>query len=170
MNIREATTADTEAVGPLILKCLAQHEAWDSIRYGLAPDVAGEYRRWFGRLAEDPRTTILVAEADGRMAGYLVATVHRDRPIYRTGDYVVIHDLWVEDSSGEAGRDLLNSAAKRFAASGVTQLRAATAASNEKTRKLLEACGFRVCQIDLLMELPKTKRKSSRKAEPAKPH
>jgi L-amino acid N-acyltransferase YncA len=166
MHVREATTADTEIVAPLILKVLAQHDSWDPARYGLLPDVAGEYRRWFGKLAEDPRTTILLAEEDGRVAGYLVATVHHDRPIYRTGEYVVIHDLWVDDRGGDAGRELLKAAAAHYAGTGVTQLRAATAAANERMRGLLQASGFRVCQIDLLMELPKPKaRKAARRDE-----
>jgi L-amino acid N-acyltransferase YncA len=157
MLIREATSADTDAIAPLILKCLAQHEAWDSARYGLSPDVAREYRRWFGKLAEDPRTTILVAEVDGRLTGYLVATVHRDRPIYRTGDYVVIHDMWVDEAGGDAGRELLKTAAERYAAAGITQLRSATASANERIRGVMQSCGFRVCQIDLLMELKAAK-------------
>lgn len=167
MIVREATSADSETVAPLILTCLTQHESWDAARYGLAPDVAKEYRRWFGRLAEDPRTTILVAESEGKPVGYLVATVHRDRPIYRTGDYAVIHDLWVEDSAGEAARELLHDAAQRYAAAGVNQLRAATAAANERVRTLLKSSGFRVCQIDLLMELPapKARKKPPRRAD-----
>jgi L-amino acid N-acyltransferase YncA len=165
MIVREATTADSDAVAPLILTCLKQHESWDAARYGLAADVAKEYRRWFGRLAEDPRTTILVAELEGRPVGYLVATVHRDRPIYRTGDYAVIHDLWVEDSASEAAQELLKDVALRYAAAGVTQLRAATAAANERVRTLLKSSGFRVCQIDLLMELPtpKVRKKPARR-------
>jgi L-amino acid N-acyltransferase YncA len=119
--------------------------------------VGKEYRRWFGRLAEDPRTTILIAEENGKPVGYMVATVRQDRPIYRTGDYVVIHDLWVENPDGDAGRALLKDAAERYAAAGVTQLRAATAAANERVRTLLKSAGFRVCQIDLLMELPAPK-------------
>lgn len=168
MIVREATTADSDAVAPLIIACLTQHEAWDAARYGLKTDVEKEYRRWFGRLAEDPRTTILIAEDNGRPVGYMVATVRRDRPIYRTGDYVVIHDLWVENPDGEAGRELLKDAAERYAAAGVTQLRAATAAANERVRTLLKSTGFRVCQIDLLMELPvpkKRKRPARRPAE-----
>lgn len=166
MLIREATAADSEVVAPLILKVLTQHEAWDPARYGLSPNLAKEYRRWFGKLAEDPRTTILLAEVKGRVVGYLVGTVHHDRPIYRTGDYVVIHDLWVDDAGADAGRELLKAAADHYAKTGVTQLRAATAAANERMRGLLQASGFRVCQIDLLMELPKPKpRKSARRVE-----
>lgn len=172
MIVREATTADSDAVAPLIIACLTQHQSWDAARYGLAPEVEKEYRRWFGRLAEDPRTTILIAETDGRPVGYMVATVHRDRPIYRTGDYVVIHDLWVENPDGDAGRELLKHAAERYAAAGVTQLRAATAAANERVRTLLKSAGFRVCQIDLLMELPapKPRKKASRRAAGAAPN
>ncbi|HEY2586025.1 MAG TPA: GNAT family N-acetyltransferase [Tepidisphaeraceae bacterium] len=170
MQIREATTADTEVVAPLILKVLARHEKWDPARYGLAPEVEKEYRRWFGRLAEDPRTTILIAEDEGRVVGYLVATVHHDRPIYRTGDYVVIHDLWVDDGNPDAGRELLKAVAEHYSNIGVTQLRAATAAANERVRALLQSAGFRVCQIDLLMELPKPKsRKATRRVEGTTP-
>lgn len=167
MIVREATTADSDAVRPLILACLTQHEKWDAARYGLAAQVEKEYRRWFGRLAEDPRTTILIAEENGRPVGYMVATVRRDRPIYRTGDYVVIHDLWVETPDGDAGRELLKHAAERYAAAGVTQLRAATAAANERVRTLLKSAGFRVCQIDLLMELPSPKPRKRPARKPA---
>jgi L-amino acid N-acyltransferase YncA len=170
MQIREATTADTEVVAPLILKVLAQHEVWDPARYGLAADVAKEYRRWFGKLAEDPRTTILIAEDLGRVVGYLVATVHHDRPIYSTGDYVVIHDLWVDEGGAEAGRELIKAVAEHYAKTGVTQLRAATAAPNERIRALLQSAGFRVCQIDLLMELSKPKsRKTARRVDGSAP-
>jgi hypothetical protein len=79
---------------------------------------------------------------------------------------VVIHDLWVEDPDGPAGRELLKHAADRYAAAGVTQLRAATAVANERFRTFLQSAGFRVCQIDLLMELPapKPRKKPARKA------
>jgi L-amino acid N-acyltransferase YncA len=168
MTIREATPADIDSLGPLLLKHLARQELWDGSRYGLHPDMGREYRRWFGRLAEDPRSTVLVAAGEAGFVGFLVATVHRDRPIYRTGEYAVIHDLWLDDEAGDdAGREMLKFAAQRFAASGITQLRAATAAANERVRALLQGCGFHICQIDLLKELPAPKPRKQSVRPPA---
>ena len=170
MTIREANSADTESVGHLILQSLSQHQAWDSARFGLLPDVRKAYRQWFGRLAEDPRAAVLIAETDGKVVGFLVVTVERDAPIYRITEYAQIHDLWVAEEHAEAAKTLILAAEARFAGSGITQLRATTAAANERVRKLLEASGFSVCTIDLLKQIPaaRPRKSAARDLPPAK--
>jgi len=156
MTVREAIAGDAEAVGPLLLKCCAQHEAWDAAKYGLTENVIREYRRWFGQIAEDPRTFLLVAEDGKKVVGFLIAAVRREAPIYRLKEYALIQELWVEPEyhGTGVGRDLINAAAAMVRPLGITQMRAETAASNEPLRKMLESCGFRTCMVDLLLELP----------------
>ena len=158
MTIREAIAGDAEAVAPMVVRCCAQHEAWDAAKYAVTDDLVREYRRWFGQISEDPRSFLLVAEDESRkIVGFLIAAVRREAPIYRLKEYALVQELWVEPGYEHTGvgREMILSAAATFGAMGITQMRAETAAANEPLRKLLESCGFRVCTIDLLMEVPK---------------
>jgi len=46
------------------------------------------------------------AEREGKLVGFLVATVEKEIPIYRLDSFGFIHDVWVErNTATKASRD-----------------------------------------------------------------
>lgn len=154
MTIRPATNDDVPQVLPMVGKLAALHESWDSQRYPYIPGIDQRYDRWLRARAEDPRSVFLVAEVSGRVVGFVVATVEKNIPIYRTAEFGFVHDLWVDEDYRHEGtaRQMVMLLIERFLELGVRQIRLETAADNEAARKLFESCGFRTSTIEMLFE------------------
>lgn len=166
MNIREADAGDTEGIAALVRKSCALRASGDPARYELTADVIREYRLWFGRVAEDPRNLLLVAEEGEAIVGFMIAVVKREMPIYKLTEYAMIQEMWVEPEHepAGAGRDLVAKASELFLAMGIRQIRVEAPAPDERLRKMLESCGFRVCSVDLLLDIPP--RRPRRRGQP----
>ncbi|NWF58713.1 MAG: GNAT family N-acetyltransferase [Fischerella sp.] len=155
MQIRPATPADVTAVLPMVAKICALHESWDAAKFGILPDPEKRYEKWLQRLATDKRSVFLVAENQGRLVAFLVATVEREIPIYRLQEYAVVHDLWVELEYRQNGiaRQMVMQAIERFQQMEIQQIRLDTAAINEAARRLFASCGFKISTVEMLMEI-----------------
>ena len=155
MLIRAAKASDVEAVLPMVVAICSMHERLDPARYAMLPDVVDRYRSWLPKRAEDPRSVFLVADTNPSLAGFLIATIEKNIPIYQLEEFGFIHDVWVDPQHRRSGiaRALVEEAANRFRAMGIAQLRLETAAANEHARDLFTACGFRVGTIDMLRQL-----------------
>ncbi|MBW4670791.1 MAG: GNAT family N-acetyltransferase [Cyanomargarita calcarea GSE-NOS-MK-12-04C] len=155
MLIRPATPDDVLAVLPMVAKICALHETWDNAKYGFLPNPEQGYERWLKRLATQERSVFLVAEDEGRLLGFVVATVEKEIPVYRLEEYAFVHDLWVEAEYRKQGvaRELIMQTVERFQNLGVKQIRLDTVAINEAARRLFASCGFRISTIEMLKEL-----------------
>ncbi len=178
MLIRPATPDDVPAVLPMVGAVCAMHQRLDPARYPMLPDVVERYRLWLPKRAEDPRSVFLVAQpgpaevpspphpvtSQSRrgdpspphpLAGFLIATVERNIPIYTLEEFGFIHDMWVEPPFRRRGvaAALIDKALRRFLELGMTQVRLETAAANDAARRLFESRGFRTGTIDLLRGL-----------------
>jgi ribosomal protein S18 acetylase RimI-like enzyme len=155
VEIRAAKPEDVPNVLPMVEKIAALHEQWDSAKYGYLPNPSQRYSRWMATRATDPRSVFLVAETQGRLVGFIVATVEKEIPIYRLDEYGFIHDLWVEPEyrNEGVGRQMTMLLIERFREVGVKQIRCDTAAKNETARKLFESCGFRPSVVEMLLEM-----------------
>jgi len=156
MEVRPATADDVPAVVPMVAKICALHEAWDPAKYSFLPGTPQRYHGWLTKRAADPRSVFLVADAQPKLAGFLIATVEDEIPIYRLKQFGFIHDLWVEEDYRHegVGRQLVMLAIERFKAMGMQQIRLDTAFPNDAARKLFAACGFRPSTTEMLLELP----------------
>lgn len=150
--IRPATSDDVPALLPMVAAICALHESWDPDKYGFLPDIVERYRSWFPQRATDPRSVFLVAEVSSALAGYLIATIEDEIPIYRLKQFGFIHDMWVEPAHRGQGiaRHLVDAAVARFAELKITQVRLDTAAANDIARRLFASCGFRVSTTEML--------------------
>lgn len=83
----------------------------------------------------------LVAEIDGRVAGYAYAVPFRKRPAYR---YTLKHSIYVHNEfmSSGIGRTLLPALMEACAAAGYRQLIGYVDASNQASLRLHESLGF----------------------------
>lgn len=159
MTIRSATPDDVPMVLPMVEKIVAFHEALDPARFASRGKPAEKYRDWLTDRAKDARSVFLVADvgstgATSQLAGFLVATVTREIPIYKTVEYGFIHDLWVEESFRNEGyaRQMVMLAVERFHEIGVDQVRLDTAYSNQAAQNLFKSCAFRPTNIEWLIE------------------
>jgi ribosomal protein S18 acetylase RimI-like enzyme len=161
MNIRPATPADVPQVLPMVTEICALHESWDQAKYGFRAPPADLYRGWLTARSTDPKSVFLVADrtvaanAVPHLAGYLVATVEPEIPIYRVKEFGFIHDVWVEPAYRHEGlaRQLVMLAIEKFREINVPQIRLDTANANEAARSLFRACGFRISTMEMLQEL-----------------
>lgn len=157
MLIRRAKQSDIPAVLPMVGKICALHETWDGAKYGFLPNPAQRYESWLSKLVNGDRSIFLVAEDQSKalLAGFLVATIDREIPIYRLKEFAFIHDLWVEPEYRRSGvaRQLVMQSIEQFQKMGVEQIRLDTAANNDAARKLFSECGFRPSVVEMLIEL-----------------
>jgi GNAT superfamily N-acetyltransferase len=155
MDYRSATPADVPAVLPMVAAIAALHESWDPGKFGYKPHPERMYQRWMTARATDPRAVFLLAVGDQTPAGFLIATVETEIPVYRLDEFGFIHDIWVEPPYRNEGvaRQLVMLAIEKFRDIGVKQVRADTAAVNEAARGLLRSCGMRPSTTEMLIEL-----------------
>ena len=161
MLIRPATADDVPLVLPMVQRLADLHQSWDVRRYSYLPDIGRRYDRWLRSRADDARSVFLVAEASpGKLAGFSVATVEGEIPIYRTTEVGFLHDLWVEEDYRHegVGRQMTMLLIERFKEMGIRQVRLETAAANEAARALFRSCGFRVSTIEMMLETDSTER------------
>ncbi len=152
--IRPGKPGDVSALVPMIEAICALHQRWDPAKFGFVDHVASMYRKWLTAQARDARSVFLVAEADGRVVAFLIATVERTAPIYRLSEYGLIRDLWVDHGrrAQGIGRRMVRTAIDSFAAQGVTQLRLETAFANDTARAFFASLGFRISATEMLIE------------------
>jgi len=159
MQIRSAIPQDVPMVLPMVEKIVAFHEALDPSRFASRGNPSAKYHDWLVERSADPRSVFLVADAASagtapQLASFLVATVMREIPIYKTAEYGFIHDLWVEEAFRNEGyaRQMVMLAVERFYEMGVDQVRLDTAYSNQAAQGLFKSCGFRPTNIEWLIE------------------
>jgi GNAT superfamily N-acetyltransferase len=155
MITRVANAGDFESVFPMLRQHRLQQQQIDPALYRLHPDAERRFLRWVGEVGEDPRSTLLVAEEQGRLIGFVYAVVERELPIYLCQEFAVIREWWVEPAFRRrgVGKALIELAIAELAAVGVGQLRVRIASGDADTRALLGRCGFRAATCDMVKEL-----------------
>ena len=164
MITRLANPGDHEAVFPMLRQLRLQQQQLDAALYQLHPDAEQRFLRWVGEVGEDPRSTLLVAEEQGQIVGFVYAVIERDLPIYLHAEFAVIREWWVEPAfrGRGAGRALIDLAVKELARAGVCQLRVRTAVWDADVRALLRRCGFRAGTCEMVKDLRPPKDKSEK--------
>ena len=162
LTTRVANSGDFESVFPMLRQLRLRQQQGDPGLYQLHPEAERRFLRWVGEVGEDPRSTLLVAEEQGRLVGFAYAVVERDLPIYQCDEFAVIREWWVEPSCRRrgAGKALIDLAIAELAGVGVCQLRVRTAAGDADARAVLQHCGFRGGACEMVRDLRPTDAKS----------
>jgi L-amino acid N-acyltransferase YncA len=155
MTTRLGNAADFYAVGPMMRRHRLRQRGFDPALYAPHPDAERRFRRWIGTVIEDPRATLLVAEDEAQVVGFLYATIEKELPIYQHEEFALVHEWWVEPAfrGRGAGKALIQRAAAELALAGLRQLRVRLAAGDEEARTLLHRYGFRMGAFELVKEL-----------------
>jgi GNAT superfamily N-acetyltransferase len=96
MIVRVGNSGDFAAVFPMLRQHRLREQELDVALYQLHPDAERRFLCWVGEVGEDPRSTLLVAEEQGRLIGFVYAVVERNLPIYVCEEFAVIREWWVE--------------------------------------------------------------------------
>jgi GNAT superfamily N-acetyltransferase len=109
-------------------------------------------------MAEDARATLLVAEEEGQIVGFLYATIEKALPIFLHDEFALIREWWVEPPfrTRGVGKALLKHAAAEFTRVCVRQVRVRTSVADQDVRATIQRCGFRPGPRDMVMDLRPT--------------
>ena len=159
VTIRHGNAGDADVAFPLMLQRLRDRAGDDAASLALAPDAERRFRQWLGTALADSRHALFVAEDDGRIIGCLAALVERDLPIYEAEEYVAVRMLWVAPERAAEGvaRQLLDRAAKEYAALGLRQMRVNTAPARPDEHRAAEGAGFKAAAVVYVRGLAKAR-------------
>jgi len=141
--IRPARRSDVDGIALLWQEMMALHFDLDS-RFRFVADAPTAYARHIRRSMSSRRAHVAVAEASGRIVGYVLAELHERPPIYPVGIYSFISDLCVEPSQRQRGigRALFRAAWRWALSCGVTAVELYAAERNPTAFAFWQAMGF----------------------------
>jgi GNAT superfamily N-acetyltransferase len=155
MMIRPATDDDWKRIGDLGELLARTHHGFNPSRF-IHPDrmpgdvYASRVRAEIAR----GHATVLVADVDGQVAGFLFAGIEPEswKELRDVAGYV--HDLVVDEAHRHAGvgTALMASAIEWFDARGVSRVMLWTAQQNVSAQRLFHRLGFRPTMIELSLD------------------
>ena len=156
IHIRAAQPADLAELGALGAQLAAAHYEFDARRF-LAPGdgMPERYAQFLGEQLEKESAAILVAEVDGRIAGYVYAGVEPVSMHELRDEAGFIHDIVVGEDARRFGvaRLLLDAALAWLRGQGMARALLWRSPKNEAAARLFEGAGFRVTMIEMTREL-----------------
>jgi ribosomal protein S18 acetylase RimI-like enzyme len=160
--IRAPERHELAGVGALAAQLVAQHHAFDPLRFMLLPEAATGYARYLGSVLGKPDLILLAAFDGETVVGYAYATeLGRDYMMLRepAGG---LHDLFVDPAyrGRGLGRRLLHLVFEAFAARGLPRVVLFSASQNPEAQKLFAREGFRPTLVEMTKELEPTKGRS----------
>src|SRR5690349_12868731 len=96
MTTRPGNAGDFQALLPMMRQHRLRQERFDPALFAPHPDAERRFGRWIGAAARDPRATLLVAEEEGQLVGFLYLTVEPDMPVYAHEEFALVREWWVE--------------------------------------------------------------------------
>lgn len=154
--IRKAEPRDLESLGRLGAMLMKTHYAFDSLRFiAPHPGVEQGYAAFLGSRIDSPDDVVLVAEKDGRVAGYTFAALEPMSWKELRGPAGFIHDVFVDESDRRTGiaTMLMNAAMDWLRDHGAPRVVLGTAAPNKAAQSLFHRLGFRDTMIEMTKEL-----------------
>lgn len=153
--VRAAEARDLPALGRLGAELVRQHHAFDRLRF-LKPqaDLQEGYAWFLGTQLAEPDVTILVAEEQGQVVGYVYAGLepHSWKELREAAGF--IHDVVVEREARGRGiaTRLCEAAASWLAQRGAPRVMLWTAELNGGAQRLFHRLGFRRTMIEMTRE------------------
>ncbi len=156
ITIRPADPRDVPALGRMGAALMRTHYAFDPDRF-LAADEGAEagYGEFLRSQLLNADNLVLVAEAGGRVVGYVYAGIEPLSWKELRGQAGFVHDLLVEDDARNAGagRQLLEAAIAWLGQRGMPRVVLWTAARNDGAQRLFATRGFRSTMVEMTLEL-----------------
>lgn len=144
LTVRRARLEDIEAITPLWLDMMREHESRDP-RFKLATSPEAAYKGQFREMIENPDTAVFLAEEEGRAVGYLMALVLRNPPFFPNNSYGFVAEMAVAPDFRRTGigRRLWDRALGWFRRKGVQNVQLNVSRANESGMRFWNSVGFR---------------------------
>lgn len=141
--IREAHRRDLPSLGALWQEMMDYHRTYD-LRFRFSPNAPREVERHLLETLKSRAARIFVAEAEGKVIGYIVGEVHARRPIYPVGTYGFVSDICVTAAWRRrgVGGSLVTALDAWFATQKVTSVELFAAALNPHSIAFWRAMGY----------------------------
>lgn len=155
-SIRRATREDLPTIGRLGALLVQLHHDFDPRRFIAATSKTESGYAWFlGTQLEKPDVIVLVAERDGKMIGYVYASVEGWDYMSLRGPAGVLSDIVVDpEYRGQGvGHMLLDATLSALKERGAPRVVLSTAEGNERAQHVFERAGFRRTMIEMTREL-----------------
>jgi GNAT superfamily N-acetyltransferase len=119
------------------------HSVYDP-RFRFAPAAQRELERHLVETTRSRDARILLAEADGRVIGYVLGEVHKRKPLYPMGCYGFISDISITEAWRRrgVGRTLVENLVEWFRMKGVTAIELFVAEANPISMAFWDSMGF----------------------------
>ena len=152
--IRQAREEDAAAILLLWQEMMAFHAAREPF-FSISPDGPGNFLKWVRERIRKSGTRVVVAEAEGGLAGYCLAVISCYPPVFLKADYCEIYDLAVSASyrRGGVGTALFQDIKAWSAGKGITRIEARVALANELSTRFWRAMGLRPYMESLYIDL-----------------
>ena len=155
ITVRNATQDDISRVVGLWEELMDFHVVRDG-RFARAADGAERFRDYVTERLSDEASRLLVAEADGVVAGYCLVAVCRFPPVFAERDYVAVYDLAVTAALRRkgVGERLFQSARDWCAERGMKRIEVGIALSNPVSSGFWRKMGFDPYLAKASLDLP----------------
>lgn len=156
IRVRTAQPTDLEAIGRLGALLVKTHHDFDPRRFIAATTGTEEGYAWFlGEQLQNGDAMVLVAEVDGKVAGYAYGGVEGHDWMALRGPAGAVYDVVVDPAHRRngIGRMLLDAMMEALADRGVPRVVLSTAEKNEAAQQLFEGAGFRRTMVEMTKEI-----------------
>jgi GNAT superfamily N-acetyltransferase len=156
VTIRRADARDAATLGSFGAALVRAHYAFDPPRFLAAgPHAETGYAAFLESQLDEDEAMVLVAEIDGRMVGYVFASLEPMSWKELRGPAGFIHDVLVDESARDAGAGtaLVEAAIAWLRGRGAPRVMLWTADRNTAAQRLFERLGFRRTMVEMTREL-----------------
>lgn len=141
--IRKAEGKDLDAIGGLWREFMDFHRDRDP-HFSRAEDGDKHFKEFISRHIASDKSCVLVAENDGCVVGYSLATLTKNPPVLKEKDYGTISDLAVSGKCRRMsiGEKMYKETLSWFSEHGVRRIELRVAVANEVSSAFWRKMGF----------------------------
>jgi ribosomal protein S18 acetylase RimI-like enzyme len=149
--VRRARKEDLEEVAALAAELVRMHHAVDPGRFFLPERVEHGYAWWLERELTRPEAIVLVAEREGKIAGYVYGTREGRDWNMLLDDHGAIHDVFVAERERRGGvaTHLVRAMIAELEKLGAKRVVLSTMTDNVAAQALFRALGFRPTMLEM---------------------
>jgi len=143
-TIRPAKIKDGKAVAALHLEMMRMHRQFGEM-FAMNSKSRQIAEDWFTKVPRRRNNKMWVAEADGKVVGYLWAKLWKRPAIYKEINWGEIADLYVDESHRKQGvaKDMMKEAFKWFKEKGIKTASLYVASDNVVAQEVWKAFKFK---------------------------
>ena len=147
MNIRKATVSDVGRMVELSEEKRIEYAEYSPVFWRKADDSAEKQAPFLSYQIEQERNIVLVAEADGAIVGFVIASIGDAPPVYNPGGKVcMVDDFTVSEPAlwPTVGRELVSQAFSEAKSRGAVLLVVCCGRLDEPKRSALAELGLEI--------------------------